>query len=123
MAHYSLLLQLVNFNFHPQSQQVPYLSHCTTDISFFCSKESSFLVVTVKKGGLTVNKKTPTGKDRVATRKQGKKNKKGLNPAIRSEGDKPMRMKNHSQSQQTRRNSLDLLAEAVTSVFQGDLSA
>jgi hypothetical protein len=55
--------------------------------------------VTVKKGGLTVNKKTPTGKDRVATRKQGKKDKKGPNPAIRSEGDKPTRMKTHSQSQ------------------------
>jgi hypothetical protein len=79
--------------------------------------------VTVKKGGLTVNKKTPTGKDRVATRKQGKKNKKGPNPAIGSEGDNPTRMKTRSQSQQTRRNSLDLLAEAVTSVFQGDLSA
>jgi hypothetical protein len=75
-----------------------------------------------KKGGLTVNKKTPTGKDRVATRKQGKKNKKGPNPGIRSEGDKPTRMQTRSQSQHTRMNSLNLLAEAVTSFFQGDLS-
>jgi hypothetical protein len=75
-----------------------------------------------KKGGLTVNKKTPTGKDRVSARKQGKRNMKGPNPKIGSEGDKPKRMKTRSQSKQTRRNSLDLLAEATTSVFQGDLS-
>jgi hypothetical protein len=75
-----------------------------------------------KKGGLTVNKKIPTRKDRVFARKQGKRNRKGPNPKIGYEWDKPMRIQNRSQSQQTRMNSLNFLAEATTSVFQGDIS-
>jgi hypothetical protein len=46
-----------------------------------------------KKGGLTINKKTITGKNRVSTRKQGKKNMKIPNPKIKFEGNKPKRMK------------------------------
>jgi hypothetical protein len=75
-----------------------------------------------KKGGMTTNKKTPTGKNRASARKQSKKNKRGPNPMIRSEGDKTKRVKTHSQTKQTRRNSLDLLAEETTSVFQGEFA-
>jgi len=64
----------------------------------FLQQRVYVLVVTVKKEGLTVNKKTRTGNDRVATRKLGKSDKKCPNPAIRSEGDKTMIMQNHSQS-------------------------
>jgi hypothetical protein len=62
-----------------------------------------------KKGSLTMNKKTPTDTNRVPARKQGKKNVRGSNPKIGSEGDKPTRMKTRSQSKQTRKDSLDLL--------------
>lgn len=74
-----------------------------------------------KNGSLTMNKKTPTDTNRVPARKQGKKNVKGSNPKIGSEGDKPTRMQTTSQSKQTIRNGLDLLAEAASSVFHGDL--
>ena len=72
-----------------------------------------------KKGGLTTNKKTPIGKDKASARKQSKKNKKGPNPTIKYEGVKLKRIQNHSQTKNTRNNNLDLLAEATTSVFQG----
>jgi hypothetical protein len=75
-----------------------------------------------KKGSLIMNKKTPIDTNRVPTRKQGKKNVKGSNPKIRSEGDKPTIMKNRSQSKKTRRKSLDLLTEATSSIFHGDLT-
>jgi hypothetical protein len=67
-----------------------------------------------KKGGLTTNKKAPIGRDRASARKLNKKNKKCPNPTIRYEGDKLKRIKNHSQTKQTRRNNLDLLSEAFT---------
>jgi hypothetical protein len=41
---------------------------------------------------------------------------------IRYEGDKIKRIKTHSQTKQTRRNNLDLLAEATTSVFQEEFA-
>jgi hypothetical protein len=75
-----------------------------------------------KKGGLIINKKTITGKNRVSTRKQGKKNMKIPNPKIRSEGNEPKRMKTRSQSKQTRKDSLELLAEATSSIFHRNLS-
>jgi hypothetical protein len=75
-----------------------------------------------KKGGLTTNKKTPTGKDRASAIKQSKKNKKGPNPMIRSEGDKIKKIKTRSQTNKTRRNSLDLMAGATTLVFQGEFA-
>lgn len=74
-----------------------------------------------KNGSLTMNKKTPTDTNRVPARKQGKKNVKGSNPKIGSKGDKPTRMQTTSQSKQTIRNGLDLLVEAASSVFHGDL--
>jgi hypothetical protein len=46
-----------------------------------------------KKGGLIINKKTITGKNKVPTRKQGKKDMKIPNPKIGSEGNEPKRMK------------------------------
>jgi hypothetical protein len=67
-----------------------------------------------KKGGLTTNKKTPTGKDKASARKQSKKNKKGPNPTIIYEGDNLKIIQTHSQTKETRRNNLDLLAEAAT---------
>jgi hypothetical protein len=45
-----------------------------------------------KKGGLIMNKKTINGKNRVFTRKLGKKNMKRSNPKIGSEGNEPKRM-------------------------------
>jgi len=75
-----------------------------------------------KKGGLTANKNTPTGKDRASTRKQNKKNKRGPNPTIRSKGDKLKRIQTRTQTKKTRTNSLDLLAIATTSVFQGEFA-
>jgi hypothetical protein len=75
-----------------------------------------------KKGGLTTNKMTPIGKDRSSERKQSRKNKKGPNPRIISEGDNLTRIQTHSQTKQTRRNGLDLLAEAATSIFQGEFT-
>jgi hypothetical protein len=75
-----------------------------------------------KKGGLTSNKNTPTGKDSASARKQSKRDKKGPNPTIRSEGYNLKRIQNRSQTKQTRRNNLDLLAEAATSVFQEEFA-
>jgi hypothetical protein len=42
-----------------------------------------------KKGGLIINKNTITEKNRVPTRKQGKKDMKIPNPKIGSEGNEP----------------------------------
>jgi len=74
------------------------------------------------KGGLTTNKKTLTRKNKVSARKQSKKNKRGPNPMIRSKGDNLKRIQTRSQTKQTRRNNLDLMAEATTSVFQGEFA-
>lgn len=51
-----------------------------------------------KKGGLTTNTKTPIGKNKTSVRKQSKKYKRGLNPTIKSEGDKPKRIQTRSQT-------------------------
>jgi hypothetical protein len=45
-----------------------------------------------KKGGLIINKKTIIGKNKVLTRKQGKKDMKIPNPKIGSEGNEPKHM-------------------------------
>jgi hypothetical protein len=70
-----------------------------------------------KKGGLIINKKAIIGKNRVLTRKQSKKDMKIPNPKIRSEGYESKRIQNRSQSKQTRKNSLELLAEAASSIL------
>jgi hypothetical protein len=75
-----------------------------------------------KKGCLIVNKNTIIGKNKVLTRKQGKKDMKIPNPKIGSEGNEPRCMKTRSQSKQNRKNSLEFLAEATSSILHRKLS-
>jgi hypothetical protein len=75
-----------------------------------------------KKGGSSMDKKTPTGTNRASARKQGKRNAKGSNPRMGSKDDKLSKMLTRSQSKKTRRNSLDLLAEAASSMLHGNLT-
>jgi len=49
-----------------------------------------------QKGGLIINKKAIIGKNRVLTRKQGKKDMKIPNPKIGSEGNDPKHMQTRS---------------------------
>jgi hypothetical protein len=68
-----------------------------------------------KKGDLIINKKTITGKNKVLTRKQGKKIP---NPKIGYVGNEPKHMQNRSQANQTRKDSLELLVEEAYSILQ-----
>jgi hypothetical protein len=75
-----------------------------------------------KKGGSSMDKKTPTGTNKASSRKQGKSNVKGSNPRMGSKDDKLSKMITRSQSKQTRRNSLDLLVEVASFVLHGNFT-
>ena len=75
-----------------------------------------------KKGGSSMDKKTPTGTKRASARKQGKRNVKGSNPRMGSKDDKPSQILTRSQSNKTIRNNMDLLIEATSSMLHGNLT-
>lgn len=53
---------------------------------------------------------------------QGKRNVKGSNPRMGYKDDKLSKMLTRSQSNQTRRNSLDLFVEVASSVLHENLT-
>jgi hypothetical protein len=67
-----------------------------------------------------MDKNTPTGTNRASARKQGKRNAKGSNPRMGYKDDNLSKIITRYQSKQTKRNSLDLLAEATSLVCHGN---